>query len=189
MVFQEPTEDQDQGLRHQRLLCHPGFKEFDRPAQAPGCDPLHATTLAEIFLNYNCNLSAVNLFSHIVNALGKVVRVVLSDATGSSGAGMGGRGAAGLLQFVAGAGAARVEMTRLDHPKLQLAAMKALQQVLASLHLSIVIPVNGGRGDSGDISLNKSSTHLKSLSVDEDCNKHNKGVNVKPTKEDALGEG
>ena len=162
-----------------RLLVLTLFKEI--------CS--NAMTLAEIFLNYNCNLSAVNLFSHIVNALGKVVRVVLSDATGSSGAGMGGRGAAGLLQFVAGAGAARVEMTRLDHPKLQLAAMKALQQVLASLHLSIVIPVNGGRGDSGDISLNKSSTHLKSLSVDEDCNKHNKGVNVKPTKEDALGEG
>ena len=29
-----------------------------------------ATTLAEIFLNYDCDLSAVDLFSRIVNALG-----------------------------------------------------------------------------------------------------------------------
>ena len=90
---------------------------------------------------------------------------------------------------MAGAGAARVEMTRLDHPKLQLAAMKALRQVLVSLHSSIVTPVNGGRGDSGDISLDKASMHLKSLIVDGDCNTHNKGVDVEPTKEDALGEG
>ena len=149
-----------------------------------------ATTLAEIFLNYDCDLSAVDLFSRIVNALGKVARVGLSDAMGSSGAGAGG-GAAGSLQYVAGAGAVRAEMTRLDLRELRLAAMKALRQVLASLHSSIVTPVNGGRGDSGDISLDEASTQIKRLSVDGDCKKHNEGVDVdvEPTKEDASGEG
>ncbi len=61
--------------------------------------------------------------------------------------------------------------------------------MLASLHSSIVTPVNGGKGDSGDFSLDKASMHLKSLSVDGDCNKHNEGIDVEPTNEDALGEG
>ena len=43
-----------------------------------------------------------------------------------------------------GDGAARAKVTRLDHRELRLAAMKALRQVLASLHLSIVTPADGG---------------------------------------------
>ncbi|KAL3771122.1 hypothetical protein ACHAW5_010296 [Stephanodiscus triporus] len=147
-----------------------------------------ATTLAEIFLNYDCDLSAVDLFSRIVNALGKVARVGLSDATGSSGVGAGGA-AASSLQYVAGAGAVRAEMTRLDHRELRLAAMKALRQVLASLHSSIVTPVNGGRGNSGDISLDEASLQLKSLSINGDYMKDSEGVNVDPMKEDASAEG
>ena len=65
-----------------RLLVLTLFKEI--------CS--NAMTLAEIFLNYNWDLSAVNLFSRITNTLGKVARMVLSDATGSSGAGGGGGG-------------------------------------------------------------------------------------------------
>jgi Sec7-like guanine-nucleotide exchange factor len=147
-----------------------------------------ATTLAEIFLNYDCDLSAVDLFSRIVNALGKVARVGLADATGSSGGGAGG-GAAGSLQFVAGAGAVRAEMTRLDHRELRLAAMKALRQVLASLHSSIVTPVNGVMGDSCDISLDEASLRLKSMSDNGDYKKDSEGGDVEAMKEGALGEG
>ncbi|KAL7553000.1 hypothetical protein ACHAWF_016244 [Thalassiosira exigua] len=111
-------------------------------------------TLAEIFLNYDCDLSAVDLFSRIVNALGRVARIGLEDAGGTSTAGIGGAGGgvAGTLGLVAGAGAVRAEMARFDHRELRLAAMKALRQVLASLHSSIVAPANGSGGDErGDI--------------------------------------
>jgi len=129
-----------------------------------------ATTLAEIFLNYDCDLSAVDLFSRIVNTLGKVARVGLGDATGSNGgSGGGGLGSAGgSMQFVAGAGALRAEMTRLDHRELRLAAMKALRQILESLHSSIVTPVSIGRFGGGDISLDEAGLRLNSLSVNGD---------------------
>eukprot|EP00956_Cyclotella_meneghiniana_P008238 scaffold10954_cov74-Cyclotella_meneghiniana.AAC.17 len=110
------------------------------------------TTLAEIFLNYDCDLSAVDLFQRIVNALGRVARVGLTDTTGS--------GTASSLQYVAGAGALRAEKKRQDHRELRLAAMKALRQVLASLHSSIVTQVGGG-GNSGDISVDEVSKKLK----------------------------
>jgi brefeldin A-inhibited guanine nucleotide-exchange protein len=121
-----------------------------------------ATTLAEIFLNYDCDLSAVDLFSRIVNALGKVARVGLSDSTGSNGVS---GAASSSLQFVAGAGAVRAEMTRLDHRELRLAALKAMRQVLASLHASIVTPVNGGKGNRDDISLDEANLQFKGLSL------------------------
>ncbi len=141
-----------------------------------------ATTLAEIFLNYDCDLSAVDLFSRIVNALGKVARVRLSDATGSS---LGGGGvASSTLQFVVGAGAVRAEMTRLEHRELRLAAMKALRQVLASLHSSIVTPVCI-KGDRGDISLDEASLQLKSLSVNG--HEKDKAVKVGETVESIKG--
>jgi hypothetical protein len=106
-----------------------------------------ATTLAEIFLNYDCDLSAVDLFQRIVNALGKVARVGLTDATGTSPS----------LQFVAGAGATRAEKMRQDHRELRLAAMNALRQVLASLHSSIATPVNADI-HGGDISVDEALT-------------------------------
>ena len=37
--------------------------------------------------------------------------------------------------------------------------------------------------------MDESSMHLKISSIDGDCNKHNEGVDVEPTKEDASGEG
>eukprot|EP00986_Skeletonema_menzelii_P020737 scaffold32152_cov148-Skeletonema_menzelii.AAC.2 len=116
-----------------------------------------ATTLAEIFLNYDCDLSAVDLFQRIVNALGKVARVGLTDATGSG-------ATSSSLQFVAGAGATRAEKMRQDHRELRLAAMNALRQVLASLHSSIAIPVKVD-GNGGDISVDEASLQLKSLAV------------------------
>ncbi|KAL3756746.1 hypothetical protein ACHAWU_003496 [Discostella pseudostelligera] len=150
-----------------------------------------ATTLAEIFLNYDCDLSAVDLFSRIVNALGKVARVGLSDATGSS-LGGGGGVASSTLQFVVGAGAARAEMTRLEHRELRLAAMKALRQVLASLHSSIVTPVYGSNGNSGDISLDEASLQLKNLSVNghhEKVKAVQEGLSADSMKADLSSEG
>ena len=90
-------------------------------------------TLAEIFLNYDCDLSAVDLFHRIVNTLSKVSRTTeiydISKANTST------------ISLVAGAGAARMEKMRSDHRELRLDAMRALRQVLASLHASIVEPM------------------------------------------------
>ena len=87
--------------------------------------------LAEIFLNYDCDLSAVDLFYRIVNALSKVARTtqVEDDNTSST------------ISLVAGVGAARMEKLRSDHRELRLEGMRALRQVLASLHASIVEPM------------------------------------------------
>ncbi len=66
---------------------------------------------------------------------------------------------------MAGAGAMQAKITRLNHRELRLAAMKAMRQVLASLHSSLVIPANNGgrrRHDLGDISYNKASSWINS---------------------------
>jgi len=111
------------------------------------------TTLAEIFLNYDCDLSAVDLFHRIVNTLSRVSKSSESDhdaggitATASS-----------TLSLVAGAGAVRMEKLRRTHRELRLVAMRALRQVLASLHASIVVPMgaridlsNGGEEKAND---------------------------------------
>lgn len=87
-------------------------------------------TLAEIFLNYDCDLSAVDLFHRIVNTLSRVAKAGVQDeATVTS------------MSFVAGAGAARMEKMRNENRQLRLDAMRSLRQVLASLHASIVEPV------------------------------------------------
>ena len=59
----------------------------------------------------------------------------------------------------------QAKMTRLDHRELRLAAMKAMHQVLASLHSSIVMSVNNGgrrRYDLGNISYDEASSRLNS---------------------------
>ena len=103
---------------------------------------------------------------------------------------MGGGGvASSTLQFVVGAGAARAEMTRLEHRELRLAAMKALRQVLASLHSSIVTPVYGGKGNSGDISLDEASLQLKDVSMNGRHEKDKTGVNNMDSKVESSAEG
>uniref|UniRef100_A0A7S1YBP5 SEC7 domain-containing protein n=1 Tax=Grammatophora oceanica TaxID=210454 RepID=A0A7S1YBP5_9STRA len=87
-------------------------------------------TLAEIFLNYDCDLSAVDLFHRIVNTLAKVARSGLHDDTKVSSMG-----------FVAGAGAQHMEKLRTENRTLRLEAMRALRQILASLHGSITEPM------------------------------------------------
>ena len=87
-------------------------------------------TLAEIFLNYDCDLSAVDLFQRIVSTLAKVAKIGLHDQGMNSG---------GI--FVAGAGATRAEKSRQDHRELRLEAMKAVKQVLSSLHESFAAPM------------------------------------------------
>ena len=89
------------------------------------------TTLAEIFLNYDCDLSAVDLFHRIVNTLSRVARSDEQESKSGS-----------TIGFVAGAGAARAEKVRGEQRELRLDAMRALRQVLASLHASIVEPMN-----------------------------------------------
>jgi hypothetical protein len=86
-------------------------------------------TLAEIFLNYDCDLSAVDLFHRIVNTLSRVAKT--PDEI--------------IPSF--GASAARMEKMRNEGRQLRLEAMKALRQVLASLHASIVVPYRNGQSD------------------------------------------
>jgi hypothetical protein len=103
------------------------------------------STLAEIFLNYDCDLSAVDLFHRIVNTLSKVSRAGLQE-TSSSGS-----------SFVGGASAARMEQFRNESRELRLDAMKALRQVLASLHASIVEPWSRNHGNQ--LASNDVETH------------------------------
>lgn len=94
-------------------------------------------TLAEIFLNYDCDLSAVDLFHRMVNTLAKVARSMELQTESNS---------------ILGSGTVRMEKARSSHRQLRLEAMKALRQVLASLHGSIVKPMPGReRSDSKDI--------------------------------------
>lgn len=94
-------------------------------------------TLAEIFLNYDCDLSAVDLFHRIVNTLGKVAKVDETNLLG------GGDGTSSELESFVNAGAEkRKAILRQANRQLRLDAMRALRQVLASLHASIVIPLD-----------------------------------------------
>ena len=92
------------------------------------------TTLAEIFLNYDCDLSAVDLFHRIINTLSKVARMTDADAGDSS-------TATTMSSLISGSGGARMERIRTQHRELRLNAMRALRQVLASLNASIVEPM------------------------------------------------
>jgi len=100
-------------------------KTFDEICSDPA-------TLAEIFLNYDCDLSAVDLFHRIVNTLSRVSRTGLHDTSD----------AASAYSFMGGQSAARMEKIRFETRELRLDAMKALRQVLASLHASIVEPMS-----------------------------------------------
>jgi len=91
------------------------------------------TTLAEIFLNYDCDLSAVDLFHRIINTLSKVARMNDADTTEST--------STSISSLIVGSGDARMERIRTQHRELRLTAMKALRQVLASLNGSIVEPM------------------------------------------------
>jgi hypothetical protein len=84
-------------------------------------------TLAEIFLNYDCDLSAVDLFQRIINSLSRVARTGLQEPKSSS--------------YFGGPSASRMEKLRMENRSLRLDAMKALRQVLASLYASIVEPM------------------------------------------------
>lgn len=96
-------------------------------------------TLAEIFLNYDCDLSAVDLFHRIVNTLSRVAKTGIHD-----------EGVVSSMSFVAGAGAVRMERMRSESRELRLEAMRALRQVLASLHASIVEPMKKVESSNGD---------------------------------------
>jgi len=97
-------------------------KTFDEICSDP-------STLAEIFLNYDCDLSAVDLFHRIVNTLSKVSMAGFQEPKTSG------------MSFMGGSSAARMEKFRNENRELRLDAMRALRQVLASLHASIVEPL------------------------------------------------
>ena len=83
-------------------------------------------TLAEIFLNYDCDLSAVDLFHRIVQTLSRLSRTGLQPTSRSS---------------LIGPSEALLEKQRNESRDLRLEAMRALRQILASLHASIVEPM------------------------------------------------
>jgi Guanine nucleotide exchange factor in Golgi transport N-terminal/Sec7 domain/Dimerisation and cyclophilin-binding domain of Mon2 len=84
-------------------------------------------TLAEIFLNYDCDLSAVDLFHRIVQTLSRLSRSGLQPTPRSS---------------LMGPSEAILEKQRNESRDLRLEAMRALRQILASLHASIVEPMS-----------------------------------------------
>ncbi len=96
-------------------------------------------TLAEIFLNYDCDLSAVDLFQRIVNSLARVAKIGLHDQGMNESGGL----------FVGGVGATRAERMRQDHRALRLEAMRAVRQILASLYASIAPWNADGNGHNG----------------------------------------
>jgi Sec7-like guanine-nucleotide exchange factor len=101
-VFFVILDSKNSSVEHKRLVV----KTFSEICSDP-------TTLAEIFLNYDCDLSAVDLFHRIVIANGP------SET--------------------------QMEKVRNDSRSLRLDAMRALRQILASLHASIVEPMQQQR--------------------------------------------
>ncbi|KAL7558124.1 hypothetical protein ACA910_013180 [Epithemia clementina (nom. ined.)] len=128
-------------------------------------------TLAEIFLNYDCDLSAVDLFHRIVQTLSRVSRTGLvsesSDGNKAAAASL------SLSSFVMGgssSSAARMEKIRFETRELRLDAMKALRQVLASLHASMVEPMAAAKsktasGSSSSMPKKKTTTDSEILGV------------------------
>jgi len=110
-------------------------------------------TLAEIFLNYDCDLSAVDLFQRIVTTLAKVAKIGLHEGKNSAGI------------FVAGAGVSRAEKARQDHRELRLEAMKAVRQILSSLHASFAVPEESKDVEGNDDKTSISLTHTVSDKV------------------------
>jgi brefeldin A-inhibited guanine nucleotide-exchange protein len=89
-------------------------------------------TLAEIFLNYDCDLSAVDLFQRIVNCLAKVAKFGLDERDMSAGS--------------------RGEKNRQDQRMLRLEGMKAMREILASLNASIISSLKQRTSDQASIS-------------------------------------
>lgn len=109
-------------------------------------------TLAEIFLNYDCDLSAVDLFQRIVNTLAKIANIGLHDQ-GMEYSGF----------FVGGSAVARAEKMRQDLRTLRLEAMRALHKVLSSLESSIDSPSKCDEDIPADDATSSSSlSHLSS---------------------------
>ena len=123
------------------------------------------STLAEIFLNYDCDLSAVDLFHRIVNTLSRLSREGLhqDSSHGSSGITTG-----GMTSFLLGGPTeAQMEKQRNESRNLRLDAMRALRQILASLHASIVEPMNNtGSNDTTGANATTAETVNDNVSVD-----------------------
>lgn len=128
-VFFVILDSKNSPSEHKRLVV----KTFHEICSDP-------STLAEIFLNYDCDLSAVDLFHRIVNSLSKLARSGY-DIHGESGKGNLSSGLSSLLMSSTGPSEAQMEKIRNDGRALRLDSMRALRQILASLHASIVEPL------------------------------------------------
>jgi hypothetical protein len=132
-------------------------------------------TLAEIFLNYDCDLSAVDLFYRIVNTLSRLSREGLQETSSGSGtssnSNVSGSGSSSITSYLLGGPSeAQMEKQRNESRNLRLDAMRALRQILASLHSSIVEPMNQttASADTGNIIADTTSTMNDNNSVNSD---------------------
>ena len=116
-------------------------------------------TLAEIFLNYDCDLSAVDLFQRIVGTLAKAAMAGLRDGDLSL---LGGN------VLVAGAGIARAERIRQEHRELRLEAMRAVRRVLQSLNASIVTTTSSDENVNDDSDCDKKEEKQQDDHIDEE---------------------
>lgn len=122
-VFFVILESRNSTVEH-KILVLTMFKEIC------GCED----TLAEIFLNYDCDLSAVDLFHRIVTALAKQGGYEASSSSTSSFYND------GLLNSLYSSSRnARNIALRQSHRELKLNAMTALRQVLASLYATVKV--------------------------------------------------
>jgi brefeldin A-inhibited guanine nucleotide-exchange protein len=135
-------------------------------------------TLAEIFLNYDCDLSAVDLFYRIVNTLSRLSREGLQQDSSHGSSGIAAAG--GMTSFLLGGPTeAQMEKQRNESRNLRLDAMRALRQILASLHASIVEPMNQKAGnDAVDAKAATAETVSDNNSVD--TNFSNGSTEMKP---------
>jgi hypothetical protein len=129
-------------------------------------------TLAEIFLNYDCDLSAVDLFHRIVNTLSRLSRTGLQEPQRT-----------GMSSFMGGPSEAQMEKLRSESRELRLDAMRALRQILASLHASIIEPMKQEEVDNRP---GTSEEETKSEESYTENNSNNDSSNTTPGKQNLV---
>ena len=91
------------------------------------------STLAEIFLNYDCDMSAVDLFHRIVSSLARTAKGTLTQEEQDT---------ANSHLVVAATGIEKLATIRQRQRSLRLSAMKALRQILASLYSCMIVVID-----------------------------------------------
>ena len=91
------------------------------------------STLAEIFLNYDCDMSAVDLFHRIVSRLARTAKGTLTQEEQDT---------VNSHLVVAATGIEKLASIRQRQRSLRLSAMKALRQILASLYSCMIVVID-----------------------------------------------